>query len=97
MANIEKLLQQRAQIDARIQAAKARLSQAERKDDTRRKVLLGAFVLEALGGNVVALELNGRKLADFIRRDADRALLGLPSLAAATAPATGDQADTRTG
>ena len=97
MANIEKLLQQRAQIDARIQAAKARLSQAERKDDTRRKVLLGAFVLEALGGNVVALELNGRKLADFIQRDADRALLGLPSLAAATAPATGDQADTRTG
>ncbi len=97
MANIEKLLQQRAQLDARIQAAKARLSQAERKDDTRRKVLLGAFVLEALGGNVVALELNGRKLADFIQRDADRALLGLPSLAAATAPATGDQADTRTG
>ena len=80
MSTIEKLLQQRAQLDARIQAAKSRESQAERKADTRRKVLVGAFVLEAIGGNVAALEINGRKLADFIQRDGDRALFNLPAV-----------------
>lgn len=90
MSTIEKLLQQRAQLDARIQAAKSRLDQAERKADTRRKVLVGAFVLEALKGNVAALEINGRKLADFIQRDGDRALLNLP----ASQPAQSTPAET---
>ncbi len=90
MSTIEKLLQQRAQLDARIQAAKSRESQAERKADTRRKVLVGAFVLEAIGGNVAALEINGRKLADFIQRDGDRALFNLPAVAQAQATGVSD-------
>lgn len=37
-----------AQLDAQKKALKARLSKQERTEDTRRKVLLGAFVLHRL-------------------------------------------------
>ena len=42
---LKALEQKQAQIKAQIQALKARDNAKERKDDTRRKVLLGGFVL----------------------------------------------------
>jgi hypothetical protein len=45
---LKALEQKQAQIKAQIQALKARDTAQERKDDTRRKVLLGGFVLAPL-------------------------------------------------
>lgn len=66
-------------IEVQRRTLKARLTQQERARDTRRKVLLGAFLLHQLEANrdaagplraFVAQELPG-----FLQRDEDRALL----------------------
>lgn len=69
------------------QAAKARHEQAkrERAADTRRKVLIGAMVLEqmqkkGIGPGLMTYE--EVRLADWLTRDDDRALFGLPPKAA---------------
>lgn len=85
-----RLLERRAQLDARIQQRRARLEQTERKLDTRRKVLLGAFALESLRRANIApkdLRVAGASFAEWLVRDADRALFGLEPLAAPTTPA----------
>lgn len=76
-----KTIEQRlAQIDAQRKTLKARLGKQERTDDTRRKVLLGALVLDRLDqdrdgefskrlGEWLRLELPG-----FLTRDADKEL-----------------------
>jgi hypothetical protein len=45
-ANLEKLLEQRAQLEARIQQTRNRETAEERKRDTRRKILAGAYVIK---------------------------------------------------
>ena len=102
MSNIDKLIEQRARIDARIQAAKARLDQNERKLDTRRKVLLGAYVLETMrraNMSPADLDLAGERFSAWLTRDTDRALFNLPPLSPvagqSTEPAT--EPDQRTG
>jgi hypothetical protein len=76
-------IQQRInQLDERKKALKARLGKQERREDTRRKVLLGALVLHRLEhsrdveftrrlGEWLARELPG-----FLTRDGDKALFG---------------------
>ena len=44
--NLDKLLQQRAELEARIQQTRNRDAMEERKRDTRRKILAGAYVLK---------------------------------------------------
>jgi hypothetical protein len=44
--NLEKLLQQKAELEARIQQTKNREALEERKRDTRRKILAGAYVIK---------------------------------------------------
>jgi hypothetical protein len=68
-----------AQLQARIEAIKARANKRSRADETKRKILLGALVLERWSRAVntpvlsdwIALELNG-----FLTRDSDRAIFG---------------------
>lgn len=43
---IDKLEKKRAQIEAQLQAARARDKAQKRKDDTRRKIIAGALALE---------------------------------------------------
>lgn len=43
--NLEKLLEQRAQLEARIQQTRNKEASYERKRDTRRKILAGAYVI----------------------------------------------------
>ena len=66
-----------AQLDAQKKALKARLSKQERTEDTRRKVLLGAFVLHRLehGRDEISKGLADwlrRELPGFLTRDTDR-------------------------
>ena len=44
--NLNKLLQQKAELEARIQQTKNREAMEERKRDTRRKILAGAYVIK---------------------------------------------------
>lgn len=80
MANakrLEALEAKRKQIDAQIQAIKAREQKQHRKDDTRRKVLIGGIVLKM----VKTGEMPEARLAQLLDRhldaDRDRKLFGL--------------------
>lgn len=44
--NLNKLLQQKAELETRIQQTKNREAMEERKRDTRRKILAGAYVIK---------------------------------------------------
>lgn len=69
-----------AQIEVQRKTLKARLGQQERKDDTRRKVLLGALVLHRLREDRDGefskrlAEWLRRELPGFLTRDADKEL-----------------------
>jgi len=75
---LAKLEEQRARINAKIQRIRARAQQQQRKDDTRRKVLIGAWVMT----KVQSGEWPEQRLLDgldsYLERDRDRALFGLP-------------------
>jgi len=80
-----------AQLDARKQALRARLTTQERARDTRRKVLLGALVLQKLdqSNDPFAQGLRdwmGRELPSFLSRDVDKALFAdlIPNSASET-------------
>lgn len=72
-----KLKEQRAKLEARIQAAEARAKQDERKKDTRRKILVGSYYLERVVQNNQMDELI-KKLDGFLTRNSDRKLFDLP-------------------
>jgi len=65
--------------DARERAAAAK---RERANDTRRKILAGAFVLEQLQKNGIGAALftcEGRRFSDWLTRADDRTLFNLPT------------------
>lgn len=77
-----KSIEQRlAELDARRASLKARIGKEERARDTRRKVLLGALVLDRLERShdeEFAKRLRdwlARELPGFLTRDVDRTLL----------------------
>lgn len=83
----EELAKQAQQARAKAQRleAKERALQAgkERAQDTKRKVLLGAYVMaqaKANGWNLKELHIGQQTLADYLTRDEDRALFSLPPL-----------------
>lgn len=77
---LDKLKQQRDALNARIQAAEARAKSSERKKDTRRKILVGAFYLDqALGNRPQWAELQ-QHMDKYLTRDSDRQLFELPPL-----------------
>lgn len=57
--NLEKLLEQRAQLEGRIQQARNREAAEERKRDTRRRILAGAYVIKLAEND---LQRGGREL-----------------------------------
>lgn len=78
--NLDKLLERKAKLDAKIQAIKSREAKKARKDDTRRKVLVGSIVLEAVKKNAEVRSWLDALLAKKLTRDDDRALFGLVAL-----------------
>ena len=70
-----------AQLDAQRKSLAARLGKQDRANDTRRKVLLGALVLQRLDSSNDAdfskrlAEWLRRELPGFLTREADRTLL----------------------
>ncbi len=78
MAKLEELLEKRKKLDALIQQAKAKEAAQKRKDETRRKILVGAAVLEAVAAGSFPEEDLKKILDTRLVRPGDRALFGLP-------------------
>lgn len=79
---IDKLLAKKSQIDAQLQAARARDRQQKRKDDTRRKIISGALALEHAERNPDS-EFSRtmlRLIQEGTKSDKDRALFDLDPL-----------------
>ena len=79
LSKLEKLKLQKQRIEAKIQKTEAMHKSRERKEDTRRKILLGAYFLDKIK-NEGTLEAIKKELNDFLKRNSDRALFGLPEL-----------------
>lgn len=77
---VRKTLEQRiAQLEAKKQTLKARLTKEQRAKDTRRKILLGALLLDRLESksNEMSHTLNTwvrQELPGFLTRDSDKEL-----------------------
>jgi hypothetical protein len=67
----------RSQINAQIQAIKARENGQQRKDDTRRKVLIGSVVLKMLKTGEMPQERLNQLLDKHLEAERDRKLFGL--------------------
>lgn len=79
---LDKLLQKRQQLDAKIQAKRNRLRQDERKRDTRRKIIIGAIAMEHAdqGNDPEFAATLYRLLNRYVVKPGDRELLDLPPL-----------------
>lgn len=77
---LQKLEERRVKIAAEIARVKAREATAKRKDDTRKKVLLGALVLSMIDKGEWPKEKVDSALARFLTRPQDRALFYLPQV-----------------
>lgn len=73
---LESLLEKRKELDARIKGLQARAAEQKRKEDTRRKILVGALVLDE-HQKKRTMDTLVSQLDSFLNKDGDRALFGL--------------------
>ena len=74
---ISELEKQRDQINARLQKERAKISAQKRKDDTRRKIIVGAALLTHAEHDTSVKAQLWRILDQHVTHPQDRTLLGL--------------------
>jgi hypothetical protein len=79
VSSLEKLKAQQAKLAARIQAAEARAKVSERKQETRRKILVGSYYLDEARKNN-KLEVIKEAMSSYLKREGDRALFDLSTI-----------------
>ncbi len=85
---LDELQEKKAQLEALIQKERAKVRTAERKQDTRRKIIAGALALEHAEINPeFGAELD-RILRKYVTRPHERALFDLPMLPDQETPST---------
>ncbi len=77
--NLDKLKQKRSQINARIQKLEASEKAKYRKQETRRKILVGAYYLQK-AREEDSMSVLRKYMDDYLKRDIDRALFELEPL-----------------
>jgi hypothetical protein len=77
VTKLQKLIEQREAVNARIRLQQNRLKATERRADTRRKVLAGAAVLEWAKRDEAFSARLMSELDTFLVRENDRQLFGL--------------------
>ncbi|POZ49656.1 mobilization protein C [Methylovulum psychrotolerans] len=77
---LAKLLEQRKAIDTQIRLEQNRENAKKKKDDTRRKILAGAAVLDEASKHPKFKADIDKLLGRFLKRSDERALFGLPPL-----------------
>ncbi len=75
---LDQLLKKREELNARIQKERNKHSQQRRKEDTRRKILLGALMMNMMKSGDLNEKKIIKKLDGFLTRDIDRKLFDLP-------------------
>ena len=76
---LDDLLKKREQLNARIQQERNKQSKQKRKDDTRRKIILGALMIEMMKKGELDEKKIIKRLDGFLTKDIDRKLFALPS------------------
>ena len=76
---LEKLEKQKAQLTARIQSVKTREKTSERKQEMRRKILIGSYYLDQSRKNGQFGKLK-EVISEYLKRDSDRALFELSDM-----------------
>ena len=74
----ERLKQLKAQKQAKDAREKAKQKVQERKNDTRRKILLGSYLIKKMNDNEVNKEKILAELNEYLKENRDRALFELP-------------------
>ncbi len=74
---LKQLEERRDKLNARIARDRARLGQDERRRDTRKKILAGAFLLQCVEQGEWPRERFMAGMAAFLTNDRDRELFGL--------------------
>lgn len=82
---IDALVIRRKQLTARIKKLEAAKRAKERKQDMRRKILVGSYFL-SVADQRGGLEYLSKEMDAFLTRDSDRALFGLPSICESSQP-----------
>jgi len=80
-AQLEKLKQLKAQKQAIEAREKTKQKEKERKDDTRRKILLGSYLIKKMQ-NEANKEKILAELNEYLTENRDRQLFGLPDIEA---------------
>ena len=76
-AQLEKLKQLKAQKQAIEAREKTKQKEQERKDDTRRKILLGSYLIKKMNANEANKEKILAELNEYLTEDRDRQLFDL--------------------
>ena len=74
---LENLLKKREELNAQIQKIRSREASQKRKEDTRRKILLGALLMEMMEKSELDKNKIRKRLDSFLTRDIDRKLFDL--------------------
>lgn len=77
-SKLEALKTKKEQIEARIKNIEAKEKNRAKKEDTRRKILIGAMVIEQMAKSNEAKSKVLASLDGFLTRPLDRKLFGLP-------------------
>ena len=76
-AQLEKLKQLKARKQAIEAREKSKQKEQERKDDTRRKILLGSYLIKKMNANETNKEKILAELNEYLTEDRDRILFDL--------------------
>lgn len=74
----ERLKQLKAQKQAVLAREKKKVAEQQRKDDTRRKILLGSFLLKQISNDESEKQRIMSQLNQYLTENRDRQLFGLP-------------------
>ena len=77
-SKLEQLLRKQEELKAQIGQEKNKLDQHERKNDTRRKILLGSLMMDMMKKGELDEKKIRKKLDGFLNKNIDRKLFSLP-------------------
>ena len=76
-SKLEQLLRKQEELKAQIRKEKNKLDQQERKNDTRRKILLGALMMDMMKKGELDEKKIMKRLDNFLTKEPDRKLFDL--------------------
>ena len=79
-AQLEKLKQLKAQKQSIEARERNKNKEQQRKDDTRRKILLGSYLIKKMNANEANKEKILAELNEYLKEDRDRQLFDLPRI-----------------